>query len=224
LQNQVNLYAGVHKGQRAKFSMISKEAGTLDADDQNDLTSLENEILSFREHMFRHAELEEKFIHPTLSERVPGGASRLNREHKIMHRQLDDLAACLGEVKKKQDFEKRDELSLEFYLAWNRLTSFYFSHIDYEEEVVMPCLWKLCTFDELAGAFRKILADQTPSELIYTLTMTIPAINPNERTAMFNQARAASPPEAFQAGLKIAEHILTPMNWSSLKKSLNLES
>ena len=203
--------------------MISKAAGTLDTNDQNALASLENEILSFKEHMFRHAELEEKFIHPLLSERVPGGANRLNRDHKIMHRQFDDLVACFGEVKKKQDFEKRDELSLEFYLAWNRLTSFYFNHIDYEEEYVMPSLWKLCTLDELAGAFRKSLADQTPSELIYALTMALPAMNLTERVMLFNQGRAASPPEAFQAGLKIAEHVLTPMDWSSLKKALDLE-
>ena len=108
MQNQVNLYTFVHKGQRARFSMISKAAGTLDANDQNALVSLENEILTFKEHMFRHAELEEKFIHPILSERVPGGANRLNEDHKIMHRQFDDLVACFGEIKKKQtDFEKR---------------------------------------------------------------------------------------------------------------------
>jgi hypothetical protein len=204
--------------------MISKAAGTLDANDQNALVSLENELLSFKEHMFRHAELEEKFIHPILSERVPGGASRLNEDHKILHKQFDDLIACFGEIKKKQtDFEKREELSLEFYLAWNRFTSFYFNHIDYEEEYVMPSLWKLCTFDELFGVFRKSLADQALEEIIYAFIMALPAMSPTERVMIINQGRAVGPPEAFQAAIKIAEHVLTPTDFSSLKKALNLE-
>jgi len=223
LQNQVNLYTFVHKGQRTRFSTISKAAGTLDTNDQNALASLENEILSFKEHMFRHAELEEKFIHPILSERVPGGANRLNEDHKIMHRQFEDLIACFAEMKKKQDFEKREELSLEFYLAWNRFTAFYFNHIDYEEEYVMPSLWKLCTSDELTGVFRKSLADQAPEEIIYAFTMALPAMSPTERVMTINQGQAVGPPEAFQAALKIAEHVLTPTDWSSLKKGLNLE-
>jgi len=87
----------------------------------------------------------------------------------------------------------------------------------------MPSLWKLCTFDELADAFKKTLADQTPNELIYSLTLILPAMTPIERVMIFNQSRATMPPEAFQAALKIAEHVLTPIDWSSLKKALNLE-
>ncbi len=74
MQNQVNLYTDPHKGQRLRFSMISKAAGSLNLQDENAMTELENELLAFREHMFLHEGHEEKFIHPLLSERVPGGA------------------------------------------------------------------------------------------------------------------------------------------------------
>ena len=139
LQSQVDLYGGPHKGQRLRFFMISKASGTLDVNDQNAVAALESELASFRDNMFLHANIEEKFIHPLLSERVPGGADKLNEDHRIMHKQFDELVGCLGEIKKKP----RDELSLEFYLAWNRFISFYFNHIDYEEEHVMPMLWEL---------------------------------------------------------------------------------
>ena len=223
MNSQVDLYSGIHKAQRARFFTISKAAGTLDINDQNALNRLEGELASFREHMYLHAGLEEKFIHPLLSERVPGGANRLNEDHRIMHRQFDELIACFGEMKKKTNvFEKREELSLEFYLAWNRFTSFYLNHIDYEEEYAKPSLSKLCTNDELANTFGRILADQTPKELMNNLGMMLPAMNPSERVILLNQGRATMPPDAFQAVLKLAEHVLTPEDWSSLKAILKI--
>ena len=204
--------------------MISKAAGTLDINNQEALTSLENEIISFREHMFLHASHEEKFIHPLLSEKVPGGANKLNEDHSIMHQQFDAIIACFEEMKNKPtDFEKLQDLAQEFYLAWNRFTSFYLSHIDYEEEHAMPTLRKLCTYDELSEARGKILGGQDPKSKMYSLEMILPALSPNERFLVLSQGLKNVPPEASQGALKIAEHVLSPEDWLSLKKMLKLE-
>jgi hemerythrin-like domain-containing protein len=198
--------------------MISKAAGTLNVNDENALNALEGELVSFRDNMYLHANIEEKFIHPLLSERVPGGADKLNEDHRIMHRQFDELVACFGEIKKKP----RDEVSLEFYLAWNRFTAFYLNHIDYEEEYVMPALWKLSTSDELGEVFKKAMTGQTPKELMENLGMMLPAMSQAERAMLLNQGRATMPPEAFQAVLKLAERVLAPEDWASLKAALKL--
>ena len=203
--------------------MISKAAGTLDINNQEALTSLENEIISFREHMFLHASHEEKFIHPLLSEKVPGGANKLNEDHRIMHQQFDAIVECFEEIKKKPtDFEKLQDLAQEFYLAWNRFTSFYLSHIDYEEEHAMPTLRKLCTYDELSEARGKILGGQDPKSMMYSLEMILPALSPNERFLVLSQGLKNVPPEASQGALKIAEHVLSPGDWLSLKKMLKI--
>jgi hypothetical protein len=223
LQSQIDFYTGPHKGQRAEFSKISKEAGTLNISDQKAILSLEEELNIFREDMFVHARLEEKFVHPLLSQRVPGGADKLNEDHKIMHKQFDELLACFEEIKKKPaDFEKVEDLSLEFYRAWSRFTAFYLNHIDYEEEHVMPSLWKLCTNDELLEAFKKILADQTPKELMNNIKLMLPAMNQKERVMILTAGRATTPPEAFQAALKIVEQVLTAEDFTSLKTALKL--
>jgi hypothetical protein len=224
LRNQVDLYTNIHKGQRFRFFMISKIIGSMNASDQNALTALENELISFQEHMYLHAGHEENVIHPLLSERVPGGANRLNEDHRIMHRQFDELDRCFGEIKEKPtDFEKREEQCLEFYLAWNRFLSFYFDHINYEEEYVMPTLWKLCASDELVDTFRKVLADQTPKELMDSYGMMLPATSPTERVMILKRGQAVMPPEVFQGTLKVAEQVLTLDDWVSIKKMLKLE-
>ena len=204
--------------------MISKAAGTLDINNKEALTSLENEIISFREHMFLHANHEEQFIHPLLSERVPGGANRLNEDHQIMHRQFDEIVACFGEMTKKPtDFEKLQEIAQEFYLAWSRFMAFYLSHIDYEEEHAMPALGKLCTYDELVSVRGKILGGQDPKSMMYSLGMILPALSPTERFLVISQGLKGMPPEAFKGALGIAEHGLVPEDWLSLKKMLKLE-
>jgi hypothetical protein len=221
MDNQIDLYTGIHKGQRVRLFTISKDAGTIDCADQNAMHRLQEELESFREHMRLHAALEEKFIHPLLSERVPGGSRKLEEDHRIMHQQLDDLVAHFKGVKAKSpDFEKQQELALEFYRAWNRFTAFYFMHIDYEEEHVQPSLWKLCTSKELEETFRLILADQTPKELMGNLELILPAISLSERISLLNEGRANMPPEAFQAALKLAEHVLNTADWIALKSKL----
>jgi hemerythrin-like domain-containing protein len=221
LTKPIDLYTSTHKGQRLKFSEISNAAGTLNMNDPNKLNSLEVALVSFRDHMYQHASLEEKFIHPLLAQRVPGGADRLEADHRIMHKQFDNLVACFGELKKKPtDFEQRDELSLEFYRAWSRFISFYLDHIDYEEDHVMPLLWKLCTQDELAGRFRQIMADQTTKQLLSNLGIILPALNPAERFMILKMGQATMPPEAFQTVAKVAEQVLNPEDWTSLKAML----
>ena len=217
----IDLYTSTHKGQRLKFSEISNAAGTLNINDQNKLNSLEVALVSFRDHMYKHASLEEKFIHPLLAERVPGGADRLEEDHRVMHKQFENLVACFGELKKKlTDFEQRDELSLEFYRAWSRFISFYLDHIDFEEDHVMPLLWKLCTDDELAGRFRQIVTDLTPNQLMYNLEIILPALNPAERFMILKMGQSTMPTEAFQAVLNVAERVLSSEDWASLKAML----
>ncbi len=223
MENQIDLYRDAHKGQRLKFSMISKAAGTFEPSNREPHASLEGEIILFREHMFLHANHEEKFIHPLLSERVPGGANRLNEDHQVMHRQLDEVVSCFGEIKNKStDFEKLQEIVQEFYLAWNRFMAFYLGHIDYEEEQVMPALRKLCTYDELVSVRGKILGGQDPKSMMYSLGMILPALSPTDRYLVLSQGLKGMPPEAFKSALGIAEHALSPEDWLSLKKMLNL--
>jgi Hemerythrin HHE cation binding domain len=223
LQSQIDFYTGSHKGQRLEFSKISNMAGTLNVEDPNALLALQEELGMFRESMLVHARLEEKFVHPLLSMRVPDGAERLNEDHKVMRRLLDELVACLDFVKQKpMDSEIRGDLSLEFYRAWARFTAFYLNHIDFEEEHVMPTLWRLCSGDELMDAFRKVFADQTPKEITGGLTLMLPAMNLKERAMLLGAARATMPPEAFQAVLMIAENVLSPEDFASLKTVLKL--
>ena len=223
MNHQIDLYTGIHKGQRSRFFKISARAGTIDYADQKSLIMLHDELTSFREHMRLHAALEEKCIHPLLSDRVPGGAKKLEEDHRNINQRFDDLVTHFDAIRTKPaDFGRRLELALEFYRAWNRFVSFYFIHINEEEENVQPTLWKLCTNEELANTFRTILASQKPNELKYNLEIMLPAMNLDERAEIINAAQAGAPPEMFQAVLKLAEQVLSPDEWTALKSKIGI--
>ena len=112
MPENIDLYSSVHKGQRLVFFKISSEAGTIDYADEKTVENLYRKLEAFREHMALHAKLEEKFIHPLLSERVPGGARRLEEDHRIMHQRLNELVTHFENVKSKpMDFEKHNEIA-----------------------------------------------------------------------------------------------------------------
>ena len=223
MNDHFDLYTAIHKGQRGKFFKISMQAGTVDYADRKSLDGLHDELVSFREHMHLHAALEERFIHPLLSARVPGGARKLEKDHRKMRQQFDDIVTHFDGLRAKNaDFQKLGELGLEFYRAWNRFVSFYFTHINYEEERVQPTLWELCAKEELVTTFRMVLANQKPEELTYNLELMLPAMNLYERADLINAGRASAPPEMFQAILKLAERVLSPNDWTALKLKLGV--
>jgi len=224
VSNRVDLYTGIHKGQRGRFSEIMMKAGRMDYNDKESLDRLYAELIAFREHMRLHASLEEKFIHPLLSQRVPGGARKLEEDHRTMHQQFDDIVAQFDGIRTRStESEMRRELVLEFYRAWNRFISFYFMHINEEEESVQPMLWKICTDKELAETFKAILASQNPEELRYDLQIMLPAMNTYERAETINAGRMSMPPQAFQGFLKLAEKVLGPDDWAVLKSKIQID-
>jgi 3-phenylpropionate/trans-cinnamate dioxygenase ferredoxin subunit len=223
ISSEIDLYVGIHKGQRHRFFKISTQAGTVDYDDPKALDALYNELYSFREHMRLHAHIEEKCIHPVLSQRVPGGARQLEEEHRVIRQDFDDLIAHFDGIRAKSvDFEKRGELLLEFYRAWSRFVAFYFMHINREEEQIMPALWKLCTVEELAEIHKSMIINQTHEQLVEDFKMMLPNANLQEQVEILGSVRATLSPEEYQGFLKLAEQLLGPKNWGNLKTELGL--
>lgn len=169
-----------------------------------------------------HAGLEEKYIHPLLLG-APGAAREIEQDHKAIHTMFDDLITSFeAMMSKPHEYEKLGEMLLEFYRGWSRFLSYYFMHINKEEELIMPTLWKLSNEKELAGAFRSIITNQTPQELKYDFVMMMPALNQGERAEILTGGRINMPPEAFRGFLALTQSLLEPNDWEMLKKNLGI--
>ncbi len=194
----------------------------MDYTDNKALDTLSKELHSFRNHMQLHAHLEEMFVHTILSQRVPSGAIELEEEHRRMRQEFDNLITHFDGIRVKPEFERRGELVLEFYRAWNRFIAFYFMHINREEEQVMPVLWKLCTVEELAEAHKLMITSQKQEELAEDFDMVLPNANLQERIEILGQLRVLAPPDTYQEFLRLAEHLLASNDWTILKSRIGL--
>lgn len=195
----------------------------MDYTDQASVDAFYVEFKSLREEFNVHRLLEEKCIHPLLSERVPGGARRLEEEHRDQNRRWEDLLAEYDAIRSKPaSFTKRREQSLEFYRAFNRFIALYLTHINEEEEVVQRTLWDICTKEDLGSAMSMILVNQKPAELMQNLEMMIPAMNLDERAELFMGIEATAPPDVFRTICDLAKRVLSYQDWSNLKSRVGI--
>jgi hypothetical protein len=220
----VNLNSRIHKGQRFALFKLSIQAGTLDHENKAALNAIRDDLAELKRDFHLHAELEEKFIHPFLYERVPGAAKEIELDHQKMHIMIDELVSHFnGIMGRPNTFEKIGELCLEFYLALNRFISFYLAHIDKEDERIQPTLWVVCTNEELGATFSKMVASQSPQELMYNLSIMIPALNIEELTGRIAMAKSSMSPTAFKEVCELAQSLLDPQTWSTLKLRVGIE-
>ncbi len=212
------LYTLIHKGIRERLFKFSINAGRIDYAENLQVNEFHDSLISLVGSVRLHHAIEEKFIHPVISDRVPGGAVKLEEEHKVVDQQLNQLTGHLEGIRTKTtSFERYRDLGLEFYLSFNRFLAFFLEHIDDEEERVQRTLFDLCTVEELSTTFGRMLASQTSEELAGNLKMVLSAANLDDLTGLFIGGRVLMLPEAYKKATRLAESVLKPGDWSALK-------
>ena len=220
-KEQPELYTAIHKGLRSALFKTSVKAGTLDYTDRASLKGFYDEFSSLVESIRVHHTMEENFYHPLLADRVPGGAEKLEEEHQVVDHLMNNLLSHLKRLESKSaKFEKRKELGLEFYLAFNRFIAFFLGHIDAEEEHYQPTLIDLCTIKELEEAEIALISSQKPEEGLQNWQMMLAGANTDNLAKLYARAKAALPPEVLQAGLQLAESTLNAHDWAALKSKI----
>ncbi|MDD1752881.1 MAG: hypothetical protein LUQ38_07320, partial [Methanotrichaceae archaeon] len=109
------------------------------------------------------------------------------------------------------------------YRALNRFITHYLVHINKEEEYIQPALWFVCTGDELWTAMGRILASLSPQEAMQELSLIIPADNVDGLAELYLVAKDAIPPEGYKAACDLAQRLLNPPVWDSLKSRIGVE-
>ncbi len=197
---RIDLYRNVHKGQRAHLFSLAVELGRADYEDTAKINALATRLHSALAELRRHAENEERFIHPLLLARAPKVAAMLEQEHHELEPVLKELEDKLDAVQSAA--ENAVEVGMELYRAWCRMVSAYLGHIDAEERAGMSALWDTCTDEEIFAVIRTFVASRTATEQIHDLTSQAPALSPQERALLVAGAmNGGAPAESVWASL-----------------------
>jgi len=224
MNKPLNMYAGIHKGQRLALFQLSIRAGALDHNDKKDFKAFRNDLEGMRDEIREHIKNEETYVHPFLRERVPSAAQDLEGDHRDTERMLDELMNHFDNLMGKPiEFDKLFELCLEFYRALNRFICHYLVHINKEEEYIQPALWFVCTGDELWTAMSRILASLRPQQAMQELSIIIPADNVDGLAELYLVAKDSIPPQGYKAACELAQHLLSPPIWNNLKSRIDVE-
>lgn len=222
MSSNFELYKLIHKGQRSEMFRISELAGQAEPEDPGCLPVLHSRIKAFRDELRNHAHMEETHVHPLLAQRVPGGAQKIELDHVVMHRQIDDLVAM---VEMMQDtsvtLTEKKAVFQELYLAWNRFVAFYLVHIDYEEEQAQPELWRFCSDEEVKAIFYRIIGSEAPEMLAFDLGIMLPAVSPGERVELA-RSLANAPPELREMFSETSQRVLSPEDHQELRVKAGL--
>lgn len=221
LTTKITLYREIHKGQRRWLFDISSMAARLDFADRGQVELLREDIKAFYVHLTEHVETEEKFIHPVLNERVPSSTRAIEVEHKVFHKDLEELLAGLEAITRMDsEHETIHTIGYEIYLAWNRFISAYLRHIDVEEEHLQQVLLNVCRADELMDIFRSIMTSMTNPSMMVNLRLIALGVSDDELTVLMRSARPMMPPEAFEGVLGYVGTLLEPQRWSRISASI----
>ena len=222
MSQNVDLYTGAHKGQRNYLYTLSIQAGKIDATDHASVSAYVSQFKALKDEFALHAELEEKYIHPIIAQRIPGIVNSLEKDHVNQKAFLNEMFKDLENLKMVPQYEKQSSIFLEFFRAYNRFIAMYLQHINIEEMEVQPALWRVCSQEELASTMGSIIAHQKPDELQYNLEMMFSSMTAAEVSDVISAARVRMPAEAVSQVYSLAERVMDPENWSKVKTALGL--
>lgn len=207
MTNRFDLYTLVHKGQRRKLGELINKAGAIGAEQAAERQALVEDLLALLGALAVHAEAEDRFIGPLLAE----CSAELNEHMHAAHHRVEGLMAEARAQAGRAVAEPSPREDALLYRAICRLATFYFEHIDAEEHIGQPALWKRWDDGRLAAAQADIIAAHEPHVVAYNLRCMLPAATPEERVGFLSGMKKRMPPPVF-AGMRanvaalVAEH------------------
>lgn len=174
-----DLFTLPHKALRAWVGNTATALGGLDIRDLNPVAAVIADLRLVLTDLEDHGHHENGFIVPVLERHVADLADLLRGEHFV----LESAIAALRTMVDDFEVQPSPKSQLSLYRELRNFEGRNLAHLDFEETVVMPALWKAVTADELIAAFQAFKAAHPDSDELY---QRVPdAITPQERILVF---------------------------------------
>lgn len=219
---RVDLYGVIHKALRAMLADSLVAVGRMDSADAADRTAIAVRVGTLLDCCASHLAHENLWVHPAIEARAPGASARIAHEHDdhgqaiaALRRTLDHLAQATEPVAAAATAQALYR-QLALFMADNLV------HMHGEETTHNALLWARYTDAELLDLHAALVGSIPPDEMMLTLRWMLPAMAPQERSAMLADMQAHAPAPAFEAALEITRLHLDAPAWAALSRSLGL--
>lgn len=213
------IYTKVHKALRKALFDLSYTAGNTDFTNDESLVSFAkfyHEVIKFIE---EHGKNEELYQLPVLESKLPGSTIRDNREHEIIVKKIKLLKRSFNNLVFSSAVDRilKGEV---FYHLLNEFISDYLIHMRDEELETAKLFYEHCTDEEMISAFKKIITNTPPQDMMIMLKYMIPALNCSERVDLLTNLKQNAPQPAFNAVMILAQSLLPTEDWEYLRNQI----
>jgi Hemerythrin HHE cation binding domain len=216
-----DLYRDVHKAIRTMLFDTVAAAGRLDPSDRVARVAHANRVRDLVRFLAFHAEHEDSVLDEPIRRVLPEQADAIACDHLALEQQMADLVALADLV---FDCERTDARAAvhTLYLDLASFVSAYLAHQDVEERVVMPALEASCGVPGLLELHARILAEISPEDMGWSLSVMIPAMNIDDRAEMLGGMRAEAPTEVFAGVWGLVTTVLPADDVAALAARLDI--
>lgn len=217
--NRPDVYTKVHKGLRKALFELSLTAGNTDCTNDESLVSLAkgyHEVIKFLE---EHSKNEELFQLPFLERKFPGLTKSDNKQSEIIKSKLKLLKRSFNNLV----FSSANDRKLKgdvFYHILNEFIADYLILMKDEELETTSLFSKHCSDEEIISAFKNILDNTSPQDMMIMLKYIIPALSHSERVELFTDIIHCAPKPAFNSVIVLAQSILPVEEWETLRDEI----
>jgi len=200
----LDLYREVHKGLRKALFSLCEHAGSLDPADDEARKSFVVRFAEVEKMLTQHHEHEDTaFMGDLIAAKAPDLIAEVEAGHEAIVDAVDTLRRAVISIGDGGgDADELYDLVAAFVVD-------YLSHMAFEEHQVMPALAAASTFDELLAVQIGVRTTALPTDVAMFMRWALPAMNPDERTAMLGGMKANAPAEVFDIFWATAGEVLT---------------
>jgi hypothetical protein len=217
----VDMYRDIHKGIRNGLFGVTLAAGQVDPHDPVAVRGVADRWTAMVELLVGHAEHEDVFVQPVIERFAPAYAEEIAVAHPRLEAQMAELEV-LADRAADSCPEQARLLTHRLYLGLASFTAEYLQHQEFEEFEVMVMLSQYLAPEELRAIDNAIVASIPPEQMAKSAAYMLPAMNIEDQTDLYAGARGGVPPEVFQGMLMLAESVLEPERYQTLRTRLGV--
>lgn len=214
-----DIYLPIHKALRAFMADTLGRVGWLDAGDASELQATLQQADALLALCRSHLEHENRFLHPAIEARCPGGTQQAAADHVEHEEAIAALGAEVAALRAAPSQAGANRLyrRLALFVADN------FQHMHLEETAHNQALWASCRDEEIQAIEHALVASLDEDEKALVMRWMLPSIAPSERAGMFAGMRSQVPEEVFAQSLAGARALLSPRAMAKLDSALHPE-
>lgn len=222
----------IHKALRAMIYSLGGRLQTLDFADREAAKSLLTELrMDFGAALgtkctmcllHSHAEHEEDNMFPATLHFEPELTRTLLADHLIFTDRLKTLQALSEKIVAADDAQVRVQLGTQLNHEANEFFALYLTHMNKEEERLVPAMQKHMTDEQMGAISEKIIRDTPPERLMPFMEWLFPALNVDELTGMLGGVQRSAPPPVFARMTGLAASKVDPARWRVVSTRLGL--